>query len=148
MRYMLYDSNTPTIDMQSEIRFVEDYISLQKLRIKNQDAIQFIVEREHESILIPPMLFIPFIENAFKHCCDFNKKGAIFIRIKAVEGKLLFEAKNCYDKHDTVKDKTGGIGVDLAKRRLALLYPEKHLLKISEENNWYHVELKILLNEN
>ena len=79
MRYMLYDSNTEKIDLSSEIEFIKDYIALQKLRIKNQEAVETEFNGQFKNLLVPPMLFIPFIENAFKHCSDTTiNKDTIF----------------------------------------------------------------------
>lgn len=144
MRYMLYDSNTEKIDLGSEIEFIKDYISLQMLRIKNQDAVKADFNGDYKNILVPPMLFIPFIENAFKHCSDTNVNDAIVFRIEANENGIIFESENLFDDDfKGSKDKTGGVGIDLAQKRLQLLYPGKHTLDISKKDNRFHVSLNI-----
>ncbi len=149
MRYMLYDSNTEKISLHSEIEFIKDYISLQKLRIKNQKAVTFILNGEFKNRIIAPMLFIPFIENAFKHCTKKEQAGAIQINIAENEDQLLFFTSNLYDPDNTgIKNKKGGIGLDLVKRRLTLIYPDKHFLEIMDENNRYTVTLTIQLDGN
>lgn len=144
MRYMLYDSNTKQIDMESELQFINDYIDLQKLRLKNPDAVEFTIKGDYAHSTIPPMLFIPYIENAFKHCSDVTADKSIQFEIQLSEKELYFQSKNRYDKEVKVsKDKTGGIGISLAKKRLDLLYPNTYQLQIEEKEGWYKVELQI-----
>lgn len=149
MRYMLYDSNTEKISLGSEIEFIKDYISLQKLRIRNQKTVSFTLNGEFNDKLITPMLFIPFIENAFKHCSDKEHEGAIEINIAENNDQLGFFTSNLYDPDGTgIKDKSGGIGLDLVKRRLKLIYPDRHFLEITDENNRFTVRLNIQLDGN
>ena len=149
MRYMLYDSNTEKINLGSEIEFIKDYISLQKLRIRNQKTVKFSMNGEFKDKLITPMLFIPFIENAFKHCSDKEHEGAIEINITENDDQLSFFTSNLYDPDESgIKDKTGGIGLDLVKRRLNLIYPGRHSLEITDENNRFTVRLNLELNGN
>jgi len=149
MRYMLYDSNTEKISLSSEVEFIKDYISLQKLRMRNQKAVRFLLNGEFKTRVIAPMLFIPFIENAFKHCSDKEHTGAIEIEITENNEQLDFFITNLFDPDDTgIKDKRGGIGLDLVRRRLKLIYPDRHFLEIVDENNRYTVRLNIQLNGN
>ena len=149
MRYMLYDSNTEKISLGSEIEFIKDYISLQKLRIRNQKTVKFSINGEFKDKLITPMLFIPFIENAFKHCSDKEHEGAIEINIAENKDQLSFFTSNSYDPDKTgIKDKSGGIGLDLVKRRLKLIYPDRHFLEITSENSRFTVRLNIQLDGN
>lgn len=149
MRYMLYDSNTEKINLDSEIEFIKDYISLQKLRIRNQKAVKFTLNGEFKDKVIAPMLFIPFIENAFKHCSNKEHEGAIEIEISENHDQLGFFTSNSYDPDSTgEKDDSGGIGLDLVKRRLKLIYPERHVLEITDENSRFTVRLNIPLDGN
>lgn len=149
MRYMLYDSNTEKINLGSEIEFIKDYISLQKLRIRNQNAVNFSLSGEFKDKVIAPMLFIPFIENAFKHCGNKEQEGAIEINIAENHHQLGFFISNIYDLESTgIKDKTGGIGLDLVKRRLKLIYPDRHVLDMKAENKRFTVTLNIQLDGN
>ena len=149
MRYMLYDSNIEKISLASEIEFIKDYISLQKLRVKNDKAIKFVVDGQFEDKVIAPMLFIPFIENAFKHCTSKETSNAIEIHILESENDLNFYSGNLNDPENTGnKDKTGGIGLDLVKRRLDLIYPGKHFLEVTDNNNRFTVKLKLQLHGN
>lgn len=148
MRYMLYEARENKVFIEKEILHIENYLALQKLRYKTSDFIKFESSCEVSNILIPPMLFIPFIENSFKH----GKKGFendIIIKLKVLKDSINFECTNGVRKlNDTEKNKIGGIGMENIKRRLELLYSENHNLSIKEENNLYIVKLRIELNEN
>jgi len=148
MRYMLYDSNTEKISLVSEVQFIKGYISLQKLRVKNPDFIELTIDGDFENIMIPPMLFIPFIENAFKHC-NLTTDKAIVISLIANNNELVFESKNYFDPENKGnKDKVGGIGIELVRKRLNLIYPGKHILNISKTENQFIVSLTIQLDGN
>ena len=150
MRFMLYESNTDYIQLISELKFINDYISLQKLRIRNQEAVLYTSEGNFESVLIPPMIFIPFIENAFKHCSDMEKDGAIKVGVRYNRNNIVFESENLFDPDEkSLHGKSeGGIGVDLTKRRLNIIFPGKHELIINTKPPVYKVFLKIIFNDN
>ena len=149
MRYMLYDSNTDKIEFASEVEFIKDYIALQKMRMKNQQAVEFLVNGDYKGVLVPPMLFIPFIENDFKHCSKPDLDKAISISIFADKTNLRFHSKNIFDRDNIAKnDKIGGVGLELVKKRLELLYPGKHSLEISDDNGFFEVSIIIQLNGN
>lgn len=146
MRYMLYDSNTDKVSLGSEVEFIKDYITLQKLRIKNPDVIQLKLEGDFENIMLPPMLLIPFIENVFKYCNKFDVEKAIIIRIAVKGNELIFESNNCYDpENKSSNTRTGGIGLEVVEKRLDLLYPDKHEFNISKTDCQFIVSLKIQL---
>lgn len=144
MRYMLYESNTDYIQISSELKFIDDYISLQKLKFKNQELVYYNIDRYFGSGKIPPMLFIPFIENTFKHCSDFKTNGAIKIIISRMDNYIIFTSENLYEDKE---GNTSGIGIELTKKRLQLLLPRKHELKIEQEQPTYKVTLKVLIDE-
>lgn len=149
MRYMLYDSNTDKISLVSELEFIKDYLSLQKMRFKNPDFIKLDLSGDFRNVMLPPMLFIPFIENAFKHCQYQEQGEAISISLLANNGTLNFDISNCFDPDFPSSDhKAGGIGLELVKRRLELLYSGKHTLNIHKSNRTFHVSLTIQLDGN
>jgi two-component system LytT family sensor kinase len=90
-------------------------------------------------------LLIPFVENAFKHGNGLLNNPEIDIDLQSSNNQLDFFIKNKYVSSDTAKDKTSGIGLTNVKRRLQLLYPEKHTLLIEDNNGWYQVHLKLFL---
>jgi len=149
MRYMLYDSNTDKISLSSEVDFIKDYVSLQRLRIKNPDAIQLNLEGNFENIMLPPMLLLPFIENAFKYCNKFDIEKAIVISLTVDNKELIFESSNYFDpENKTHNVKAGGIGLEVVEKRLDLLFPNKHMFRIKEIGNQFIVSLKIKFDGN
>jgi LytS/YehU family sensor histidine kinase len=143
---MLYDSNTDKISLSSEVEFIKDYVSLQKLRIKNPDIIELNLEGNFDNIMLPPMLLIPFIENAFKYCNKFDGEKAIVISISVKNNELFFTSSNCYDpENKTGNTRTGGIGLEVVEKRLDLLYPNKHEFAINKVDCQFIVSLKIQL---
>ena len=90
------------------------------------------------------MLFISFIENAFKHATDKDAEAGISIQFKISEHRILFNVTNAFDAtKNRVKDETSGIGLENVKRRLQLIYHDSHKLEISTKDNRYKVELTI-----
>jgi len=145
MRYMLYDSNVDQIALQKEVEHIENFISLQELRLKDQSVIEFKKTGDFQSVNIAPMMLISFVENIFKHYKPNGVENKIIIRLEVLNGHLEFYCFNPYEVTDTNKDKTQGIGLDTVKRRLELIYPHKYSLKINDKNNTFEVDLKINL---
>lgn len=148
MRYMLYEAKEEKVLIEKEVRYIENYLSLQKLRFPNQNLVSFNHSCDTKTLFIPPMLLIPFIENAFKH----GKKAAgnrIDISLKIENRILQFECINgIRQKNETETADGGGFGIENIKRRLELLYPNKHQLTIDTYNQIYRVKLIISLYEN
>jgi two-component system, LytTR family, sensor kinase len=148
MRYMLYDSNTEKISLASEVEFIKDYISMQRSRVKNPEGIELNLDGNFNNVELPPMLFIPFIENAFKHCHKQDEDSAIVFNLSRNNNEITFESRNCFDPNGQGhKDKTGGIGLELVKKRLDLLYPGKHRFMIDKAGNQFQVSLTIKLDD-
>jgi LytS/YehU family sensor histidine kinase len=146
MRYMLYDSNTDKISLASEVEFIKDYISMQRSRVKNPDGIELNLDGNFNDVNLPPMLFIPFIENAFKHCHKQDEDKAIVFDLSRNNNELTFVSRNCFDPNRQVnRDKSGGIGLELVKKRLDLLYPGRHNFVIDKAGNQFQVSLTIKL---
>ena len=142
MRYVLYETGTDKVSLQSEIVYVKNYINLQQLRYKDKNYIRAVYPENCSGILIAPMMLIPFIENAFKFADNSFKKPVIDIQIKCNKNTLLFLCTNFFGDNFVNK---GGIGIENTKRRLELMYPEKYDINISQENNIFKVELSINL---
>ncbi|MBN1599903.1 MAG: histidine kinase [Bacteroidales bacterium] len=143
LRYVVYETENKKITIQKEIDIILQYIDLEKMRLSNPDSVSF-SKKISKEVLVPPMLFLPFIENGFKHSNlnDFNQK--LDISISENNNILLFNCINTFNDKTTNNDKKG-IGIELVKKRLELLYPKSHNLNISKENNEYCVTLKINL---
>ena len=144
LRYMLYESDEDKVMVENEIQYISDYIDLQEIRFGNSVHIEKIIDiNEHIEGYIEPMLLIPFIENAFKHGTSVLNEPQIKISMKENLGKLILEVSNKFVEKADQNDKNHGIGLVNVGRRLALLYPDKHELRIMSENNWYSVYLSI-----
>lgn len=144
MRYTLYETNTDKVDLNEEIKYLQAFIELQELRIKDKDFIRFNISGNADGKCIAPMLLIPFVENAFKHGNKKVELPGISVNIEIHENKLVYKVENYFTADSNKpKDKVGGIGLKNIKRRLQILYPKSHNLHISEENNLYSVVLEI-----
>ncbi len=143
MRYMLYESNVDKVELSDEIRYLKNYIELQKLRLKDKARIKFEVSGDIESKTITPLVLISFVENAFKHGVAVDDENPIIIRINIEAGKLFFQVINKKGKKN--KDDTGGIGLQNVKRRLDLLYKDQYRLNIDNSNDVYTSELYLNL---
>ena len=144
LRYQLYECNVEQIALNSEINYIRNYIALQKSRIDERIAVSLCADEVNGQINVAPLLFIAFIENAFKYV-GFNedKENRIEICLKYEKGNLLFKVFNTKDTFVNVNqtEKSSGLGIANTKRRLEILYPEKHLLTIINEECHYEITL-------
>ena len=147
MRYMIYESNEEKVPLKKEIEYLEDCIRLNKLRYADKEAIvKFDYPSETDGIFIAPMLFIPFVENAFKHGVVIGQSSNIDILLSENNNELIFTCTNADHSHvQKMNGDSSGVGLDNVKRRLQLLYPGKHQLQITKADDQYKVELKINL---
>lgn len=143
MRFMLFETKTDNILLSKEIEYIEKYIELQKIRTTNSDYINFKIIGSHYGKTIAPMVFLPFIENAFKHTTNKKLDDAITIRITVNKEVILFECKNRFNPNRKISQKNSGLGNTLIEKRLNLLYPEKHTLDVIKEKEQYLVKLTI-----
>lgn len=147
MRYMIYDSNYPLVPLSKEIEYMQNYISLERLRLNNQIPIQFQVKGNVEQILIAPLIFITFLENAFKHGVTNNSTGAwVNILIELNNHNCTYTVENSkVSKSGGDKDEKSGIGLRNVKRRLELSYPGKYNLSVNDQPDQYSIKLNIHL---
>jgi hypothetical protein len=145
MRYMLYDSNTERVSLAQEIRYLEDCIALYELRfVSDLVEVSFCYPEPVPNVEITPMLFIPFLENAFKHGVAPGRPSRISLALSIAQNKLIFSSENTDHSHiEKPAAEKGGIGLENISRRLALLYPGKHQLSAGVEDNIYRVNLQI-----
>jgi LytS/YehU family sensor histidine kinase len=149
MRYMLYDSNTRFVPLQKEISYLESYIALQKIRLKDPDFVKFNVQGNDRNRRIAPMLLIPFVENAFKHGAKDSSARGVFVGITAGYDFLDFVVENDINSSEnSSRDITKGIGLKNVTRRLDLIYKDQYQLETTTENNIFRVHLRIIFNEN
>jgi LytS/YehU family sensor histidine kinase len=143
MRYMLYESNEDKVELSNEIRYLENYIELQKLRFKDNIYIKFEINGDLLGLMITPLVLISFVENAFKHGIATDSENPISISLNLTDGKLLFHVSNI--KSSMNKDITGGIGLQNVQRRLSLIYKDRYRLQIDDTNDIYNCELYLNL---
>ncbi|MBN2572595.1 MAG: sensor histidine kinase [Ignavibacteriales bacterium] len=148
MRYMLKDTKTDFVELRNEIVYLENYFSLEGLRLKNENFFNYTISGSCNGYKIAPMILIPFVENAFKHSVDSSIENGIIVKITIENSKLIFNCENQYDNSEADKDKTHGIGLETVQKRLDLIYKNKHKLIINSENSVFKVKLELELNEN
>jgi len=141
LRYQLYDCANEKVQLKIEIDYLKNYLSLDKLR-KNIAEVEFNVKGSPEGKVVAPFIFIPFVENAVKHGLSLDSESYIKIDFEIKEHELNFTIKNSKPKngYNTMK---GGIGMTNVKRRLNLLYPNKYLLKVNDNDDQYRVDLNL-----
>jgi two-component system, LytTR family, sensor kinase len=143
MRFMLYETKTEKIPVARELQYIEKYIALQKIRTTNASYVTYTIDGNYDQISVEPMLFIPFIENAFKHAENTHIENAILIGFIFTDSRITFTCKNKYIKHQQRQKAYSGIGNELIKRRLQLLFGDQYTLNISDENETYKITLTI-----
>jgi len=149
MRYMLYECNERQVSLSKELNYMKNYIDLERLRQGKKVNIKMEIEGEVEDQLIAPLLFIPFIENCFKHGLNHHlNQGYIDIKIIVFDDTVNFYIKNSKPIHKPkqLHPNSGGIGLVNVKRRLELIYPNNYELDIDESPTTYTVSLDIELN--
>lgn len=145
LRYVFYDCGKEHVKLSSEIKYIENFIGFQQMKSDFVQNIKLSASVKSGSEEIAPMLFIPFIENAFKYSrIEENEDEYVEINISSSKDKVVFKIVNGFDEHN--KPPSGnGMGITNVKHRLKILYPEKHDLKISETENEFKVELSIFV---
>ncbi len=144
MRYMIYETSDSKVSIDKEFSYLESYIELQRLRFGNDIKIDFKHNLSSSPSSIEPMLLIPFVENAFKHGVGMVQNPSIDIELNDDKKSLFFSVRNQVSKQNLeIKDESSGIGLANVRRRLELLYPDQHELKIDEKEDSYLVELTI-----
>jgi len=144
MRYLLYDTQQGHTMLSQEIAFVKDYISLMQLRLTDAVKVNIDTPPNLKDVPLAPMIFLPFVENAFKHGVSATQQSHIDIIILQKDKVLDLTVRNSIMKDNSVSlDTNSGIGLVNTRRRLDLLYPGKYKLEISElnDNNEYTVHL-------
>ena len=145
MRYMLYDAKQEKVLLKHEIEYIENYISLQRLRLSNSENVTVSIKGEYENKKIYPLLLISFIENAFKYGTNFKGITDVAVTIEVLQDKLLFRVNNFLGNYKK-NDSSSGIGLDNIKNRLELLYPNSHHLSITSNEKRYFVDLELTIN--
>ncbi|MFZ1678111.1 MAG: histidine kinase [Saprospiraceae bacterium] len=146
MRYMLYECNERRVPLQKEVNYIENYLAMEKLRQSGHADIQFKVEGMISDQTIAPLIFIPFLENSFKHGINHQiSDGYVHVVMKVLDEKLLLRILNSKPNQAVIplEKQNGGIGLANVRRRLSLLYPNQYKLDIEESEKEHIVELSL-----
>ena len=144
MRYLLYESEHGETMISQEIGFMKNYIDLMKLRLSSRVKLQIDFPEQFHDFPIPPLLFVPFIENAFKHGISYRENSYINIGMKIENEQISFITENSVTAGSHSGDlQYSGIGLENVKKRLGLLFPGRHELKIDQGPAIFRAELFI-----
>ena len=147
MRYMLYETNTERVELIKELEIINNILEIHQVRFGEKLSVEKSIEGDIGEIKVAPLIFIPFIENALKHCSPIPG-GDFFIRIYFyAEGNYLrFSVENSFDDADSNGIEQGGIGLQNVSKRLALIYQGRHELTITAGKNIFRVQLDLKVN--
>lgn len=149
MRYILYEGDKKYIPVQREALFLNNYIELMRLRYSSRVSISLDMPEMMPDVMLPPLLLIIFVENAFKHGVSYAAPSFIDIKVEVTQDKLKFRCRNSrQEQKPDEKKKKGGVGLANARRRLDLLFHDKYSLEIKEDDKEYDVQLEIPLSKN
>lgn len=144
LRYMLYECKEPVVTVEKELQMLKKYIELEKLRYGDRLEVAFILSGDTSKLEVSPLLLLPFVENSFKHGVSEQLDQCwININVHVADGKFTFQVSN--SRLISNRNNYGGLGMDNVIRRLNILYPQTHTLKIHEEDEVYVVKLELLL---
>lgn len=143
LRYAVYETKSERIPLATEIAYIEKYVELQKIRTSNPDYVDFRAEGNANGVMVSPMIFFPFIENAFKHTGNKKAASSIRVNVSVKDRTIFFECENSYHPNGKSEPEFGGLGNELVRRRLALIYGEKHELRTTDDGKIYKVELTL-----
>lgn len=141
MRYVIYRAKEAEVAVSEEVKYIEDYIQLQQIRLKHQPEIQFTKDIHESTPRIAPLLLIVLVENAFKHGVEpAEEKSRLHLQLLTTATSVHFSCINSYEQET---GNGAGIGLQNLERRLQLLYPGKHQLKTEKENHIFKAELEL-----
>ncbi len=148
LRYQLYECTSDKIEIKKELDYIKNYVAVQTLRMEKGLDIQLHIDEKIGSFKIAPLLILPIVENAFKHVSNFKdpESNKIYINLaRSDQNFFMVETLNSYDKANEANFllQSGGLGVQNLKRRLELLYPNRHELTVNHDENLYRTILKI-----
>ncbi|MCL2728190.1 MAG: histidine kinase, partial [Bacteroidales bacterium] len=142
LKYQFNDSVKKEVRLSDDIHFLTDFLNLEEIR-RDRFEFKILVENNMEGLSVPPLLFIPFVENAVKHSADSANLSYIRLHFKAADNMLHFACHNSKPLNPQKKNEFSGLGLANIKRRLELLYNQNHSLMIEENDTNYTVQLSI-----
>ena len=142
MRYLLYEGSKPTIPLDHEAAFLSEYISLMRMRYDDKVRIDVDLPSSVPGVEVPPLVFVSFVENAFKHGVSYESDSFIRVNLKHEDGKVTFR---CVNSRHGVQDTggEGGIGMENVRRKLSLLYGEDYSLRVEQDAAAYDLQVVI-----
>jgi|WetSurMetagenome_2_1015567.scaffolds.fasta_scaffold12780_5 two-component system, LytTR family, sensor kinase len=145
LRYVIYETNADLISLSVEIKYLKDYIDLQKIRSDSRADIEFSISGEFKNIMIPPMLLLPLVENSFKHGVKGSaNKSYIKMNLHIDKNDVSFVIENNKGMVDDVELKDyKGVGLDNVRKRLEMIYPESHEFLVIDSDDFFRVDMKI-----
>lgn len=145
MRYLLQTSKAEKVKLSREIKFIHDYLEVEKIRINKSSSVLFEVSGlEEKEAIVAPMLFIPIVENIFKYG-KFQKNDCATVSLAIQGNELFFEAMNTIDTNVAITVEKSGTGLESLRKRLGIVYPGRHSLHIVNDNRLFKVTLQITL---
>lgn len=146
LRYTLYEGNQPLVPLQQEVQMVQDYIEIEKIRYGNQMELHIDLPETTTNFYIAPLLLLPLVENCFKHgTSQVLEQPWVHLQASIVDEQLHMKLLNGKVNEDTGNATASGIGIKNVRERLSLLYPGKHELTITSEEEVFIVNLKVQL---
>jgi LytS/YehU family sensor histidine kinase len=143
LRYMLFDTKAEMMTLETEFQFIEKYVSLHQLRAANPDYVTLQNNVNEQQGKVASLVFIPYIENAFKYSSSYKEGNAIQIALNKQGSQLHFSCKNRINVKQTDLTNTNGLGNELLKKRLDLIYKDQYTLDIHQENGYFCIDLTI-----
>ena len=145
LRYLLYESDSMAVSSEKEKEIMQAYIDLEMLRITEKRNLHFEIETDRQ-YSIPPLLWVPVLENVFKHGTRFiSDAHAVDFRFTIKDAQLNIHSKNTFRHPDTSRPQEAGIGLDNLRKRLQLLYPGRHQFSAGEDEHYYITALNVQL---
>lgn len=139
LRYNLYEADVDWVELEKEILYLQNYVALQRARSDSNLQISLDISVEDKTVKVAPLIFLSFVENAFKFSTrDDNRANTVTIGLKQSGNRIDFTCSNSYDEQEPA---TGGIGLSNVARRLELLYKDRYTLDIQQEQSIYTVHL-------
>jgi two-component system LytT family sensor kinase len=148
MRFMLHENQLPSIPLSREIDYLKNYLDLQLLRFGNQSNLDLSIQINESQCTgeIAPMLIIPFVENAFKHGISAKEKSWIRLNLRCISGSVHLDLVNSVHPEKPIAENSreeAGIGLENVKKRLYLLYPDRHQLTMVSNESDFFVHLSV-----
>jgi LytS/YehU family sensor histidine kinase len=148
LRYVLAEGSKAQVPLEKELRMIQDYINLEKVRYGNKLDLHLSLPDETKGLYIAPLLLLPFLENSFKHgASNFLTEPWINLTIELKGNQLFLKLMNGKDDNYSHLIPKSGTGIPNVKERLRLLYPDKHELQISDEKDVFVINLRLQLND-